>query len=165
LRAQALVDHLTGVGNRRSITEQLKRELNRARHERRPLALALADLDDFKRINDTHGHAAGDAVLCEAANAMRSQLRQYDFIGRYGGEEFLIVLPGCELPHARAIAERLRILVAATPVHHENLDLHVTVSVGIAWTGGAGLDPEVLIGAADQALYRAKANGRNRVEE
>lgn len=165
LRAQALRDHLTGLGNRRSILEQLGRELNRARHEQRPLAVAMADLDRFKSINDTLGHAAGDVVLRESAMAMLGQLRQYDFIGRYGGEEFLVVLPGCDAASARPIAERLRAIVASQPVHHETHEIPVTVSIGFSWTGAAGLDADALIDAADEALYRAKANGRNRVEE
>ncbi len=165
LRAQATHDDLTSLWNRRMILEQLDRELNRARHERRPLAVALADLDAFKRVNDTHGHAAGDAVLRETAIALKSQIREYDFIGRYGGEEFLLVLPGCDALAGRAIAERVRNWIAASPVRIGALELAMSVSLGLSWTGSAGLEPGPLIHAADEALYRAKARGRNRVEE
>jgi diguanylate cyclase (GGDEF)-like protein len=165
LRAQATRDDLTGLWNRRMILDQLGRELNRARHERRPLAIALADLDGFKVINDTYGHAAGDAVLRETAAALRTQLREYDFIGRYGGEEFLVLLPGADARTGIAIAERLRAIIAAKPVRWGEQVVPVTVSVGLTWTGAAGLEPDALIQAADEALYRAKARGRNRVEE
>ena len=165
LRAQATHDDLTGLWNRRMILEQLDRELNRARHERRPLAVALADLDGFKHVNDTYGHAAGDLVLRASARALRSQIREYDFIGRYGGEEFLLVLPGCDDVTGRAIAERVRTRLASTPVHVGDVELTVTVSLGLAWTGSSGLEPDPLIHAADAALYRAKARGRDRVED
>jgi two-component system cell cycle response regulator len=165
LRALATHDDLTGLWNRRMILEQLNRELNRARHERRPLAVALADLDAFKQVNDTHGHAAGDAVLRETAIALRSQIREYDFIGRYGGEEFLLILPGCDAVAGRAIAERVRARIAAVPVKLGDVELAMSVSLGLSWTGGAGLEPGPLIHAADEALYRAKARGRNRVED
>jgi diguanylate cyclase (GGDEF)-like protein len=163
LRALALRDHLTGLDNRRAILAQLDRELNRARHEKRPLAVALVDLDHFKQINDTRGHAEGDAVLKRAAGALKSQLRQYDFIGRYGGEEFLVVLPGCNLEMAMPIAERLRSIVPAEPSGPEASQASVTVSIGVASTDVFGIKPDPLIAAADAALYRAKARGRNQV--
>lgn len=164
LSALARRDHLTGVGNRRAILDELARELNRSRHERRPLAIVMGDLDGFKLVNDRHGHAAGDAVLRESAIAMQTQLREYDFIARYGGEEFLIVLPGCDLEMGVAISERLRAIVAVEPVRFEGTEIAVTISLGCAWTGATGHDPDTLIRAADEALYRAKAQGRNRVE-
>jgi diguanylate cyclase (GGDEF)-like protein len=164
LRTEATRDHLTGLWNRRMVSEQLSRELNRARHERRPLCVAMIDLDSFKQINDTLGHGAGDAVLREAAAALRSQLREYDFIGRYGGDEFVCVLPGCDAPVGRAIAERLRAIIAAEPFKWNDHSVPITISVGLASTGSAGLDAEALVHAADEALYRAKARGRNRVE-
>ncbi|HYV96639.1 MAG TPA: diguanylate cyclase [Gemmatimonadaceae bacterium] len=164
LRAESKRDDLTGLGNRRMILEQLGREINRARHERRPLAVALADLDRFKQINDTYGHAAGDAVLRETAAALRTQLREYDFIGRYGGEEFLVLLPGADARTGTSIAERLRGMVASEPVHWGAESIAVSISIGLTWTGNAGFDADGLIQSADEALYRAKANGRNRVE-
>ena len=165
LRVEATHDHLTGLTNRRMIMYHLTRELNRARHEGRSVAVALADLDHFKAVNDAHGHAAGDTVLFETASRMRAAVRAYDFVGRYGGEEFLLVLPGADANTGQAIAERVRARVAEEPVRGSlSTPLCVSVSVGVAWSGTAGLDPNALVAAADAALYRAKANGRNRVE-
>lgn len=163
LRTLALRDHLTGLDNRRAILGQLNRELNRARHEKRPLAVAMVDLDHFKQINDTRGHAEGDAVLKRVAVSLKSQLRQYDFIGRYGGEEFLVVLPGCDLAMALPIAERLRRIVPAESSDSGASQSSVTVSIGVASTDVFGIEPDPLIAAADAALYRAKAQGRNQV--
>lgn len=165
LRIEATHDHLTGLANRRMIMHHLTRELNRARHEGRTVAVALVDLDHFKAVNDARGHAAGDAVLFETASRMRAGVRAYDFIGRYGGEEFLLVLPGADAITGHAIAERVRARVAAEPVHGGlTVPLLVSVSVGVACSSSAGLEPNALVAAADAALYRAKANGRNCVE-
>jgi diguanylate cyclase (GGDEF)-like protein len=161
LRTEATRDHLTGLWNRRMVTEQLARELNRARHERRPLAVAMVDLDGFKPINDTYGHPAGDAVLRECGAALRSQLREYDFIGRYGGDEFLCVLPGCDAATGAAIAERLRAIIASEPVRIGEHQVSISASLGVASTESAGIEPDALVRAADEALYRAKARGRN----
>jgi diguanylate cyclase (GGDEF)-like protein len=165
LRIQATRDDLTGLWNRRAILEHLGRELNRARHEHRPLTIALADLDDFKNVNDLHGHAAGDAVLKHTTQQMLSQLRSYDFMGRYGGEEFLILLPACDARSGRGVAERMRCQVATMSTRFGEMDLQTTVSLGLTWTCSADATPEGMIEAADAALYRAKANGRNRVED
>ena len=165
LRIEATHDHLTGLVNRRMIMYHLTRELNRARHEGRPVAVVLADLDQFKAVNDTHGHAAGDAVLLETASRMRAAIRAYDYVGRYGGEEFLFVLPGVDGTTGRSIAERVRKRIGEVPLRCGlTTPLCVTVSLGVAWTGASGREPETLVAAADAALYRAKANGRNRVE-
>lgn len=164
LRTEATRDHLTGLLNRRMILEHLTRELNRARHERRPLSVVLVDLDRFKDVNDTYGHAAGDTVLRETATRMRSQLRAYDFIGRYGGEEFLFVLPGADGVTSLSIAERIRLRVTNGPVCVDGIPLSVSVSIGLSCTETAGHDASALIETADAALYRAKAGGRNRVE-
>jgi two-component system cell cycle response regulator len=164
LRHEAACDHLTGLWNRRMILEQLGHELHRAAREKRTLAVAIADLDHFKQVNDLNGHSVGDAVLRAASDRMRSVLRNYEFMGRYGGEEFLIILPGCESSTALGIAERVRRVVSAEPLEVGQKRMHVSVSVGVAWTSTPTDDPSALIHAADQALYRAKAGGRDRVE-
>jgi two-component system cell cycle response regulator len=164
LRVQATRDDLTGLSNRRVVLEQLDRELRRARHERKPLSVAIADIDHFKTINDEHGHPAGDAVLRQVARCMQLELREYDTIGRYGGEEFFFVLPGCDEEAGRAAMERVRVRVAATPAHWEDCLLPVAISIGVAATNPEGLTASGLAYAADEALYRAKAGGRNRVE-
>jgi diguanylate cyclase (GGDEF)-like protein len=164
LRVHATSDDLTGLSNRRVVLEQLDRELRRARHDKKPLSVAMADLDHFKAINDQHGHPAGDAVLRQVARCMQLELREYDGIGRYGGEEFLFVLPGCDADAALVAMERVRTRAAATPAHWEGQLLPVTLSIGVAWTDPDGLTAAGLTLAADEALYRAKAGGRNRVE-
>ena len=164
LREQATHDHLTGLWNRGEILAELDREAARAAREHRPLAVVMADIDHFKRINDTYGHQAGDAVLRQTAERMRSVMRNYDSIGRYGGEEFLFVLPGCDVTEARQVAERARALVHGAPHHAGDLDLQVSISLGVACTGNGSVEPTALIKAADDALYRAKAKGRNCVE-
>ena len=164
LRHEATRDSLTGLWNRRMILEQLNREFHRASRDGEALAVTVADLDHFKEVNDRHGHVIGDAVLRAASDRMRSVLRSYDFIGRYGGEEFLIILPACEPGLALSIAERARRAMGAMPLAVDGKDIHVTVSLGVACTSKATSDPAALIHAADQALYRAKAAGRDRVE-
>jgi len=116
LREAATHDHLTGLWNRRMIPEQLGLELQRAAREKSTVAVAIADLDHFKQVNDLNGHAVGDAALLAATDRMRSVLRNYEFMGRYGGEEFLIILPRCDSSTALAIAERMRQAVSATPL-------------------------------------------------
>ncbi len=165
LRDQAMRDPLTCVWNRHAILEALSREMQRSIRDGTPIAVMMADLDLFKRINDSHGHLAGDAVLRGAASRMQACLRAYDLVGRYGGEEFLAVLPGTSRSHAIQLGERLRAAVAGAPFHVRSTPLAATVSVGVSATdGAAGLTPEDLIRAADQALYQAKMGGRNRVE-
>ncbi len=165
LRIQASHDSLTGVWNRRVILERLGDELARAGREGTPVAVALADLDHFKRINDSYGHAAGDAVLCEAVNRMRVSLRLYDAIGRYGGEEFLMVLPGCTTQDAVKLADRLRMSIGQETVEVTGRHIVVTSSLGVAASDTIPvLDAASLIRAADTALYRAKAGGRNCLE-
>jgi two-component system, cell cycle response regulator len=165
LCVQAMHDPLTGVWNRRAILQVLGNELARSRREGLPVAVAIADLDYFKRINDTYGHIAGDTALCEAAGRMRALLRPYDAIGRYGGEEFLMVLPGCTSQAAFKLAERLRIGMSQEPVRIPEGAIDVTSSLGVAASDTiASMDAMALIRAADSALYRAKAGGRNCVE-
>ena len=147
--------------------ELLKHELDRSQRNSKerdaPVSVVLADLDHFKHINDTYGHLAGDAVLREAAHRMRDAIRPYDSIGRYGGEEFLLVLSNCDTIGAAAIAERLLQAVRKDTIVLAEATVSVTLSAGVA-TSGIIQDSETLVGAADAALYRAKRGGRNRVE-
>jgi two-component system cell cycle response regulator len=164
LLLQATHDGLTGLWNRSKVLEQLAIELARAAREGKPLAIVMADIDGFKKINDTYGHGAGDVVLRDASLRMRSVLRPYDGLARYGGEEFLLLLPGCDTFGASDIAERARAAVAAEPAQVGGLALPMTISLGIACTIEAGTEPTALVAAADEALYRAKARGRDCVE-
>ncbi len=165
LREQATHDGLTGLLNRASILELLQNELARAGRKKQPVSLLLIDLDRFKQINDTYGHQAGDAVLREVARRMKAVVRRYDAIGRYGGEEFLIVLPGCDGDAASAQAERVREAVAASPITAGAGSIAVTSSIGVSWRGHTcDSDIDGLVREADLALYRAKDAGRNRVE-
>ena len=163
LRQLANHDSLTGLWNRAAICGNLQQELERAEREQLPLSVVLADIDFFKRINDTYGHLAGDAALRETSRRMKSMLRPYDGIGRYGGEEFLLVLPGCDNEAAVALAERIRECIEASPLALAEGTIPVTLSLGVS-SNAITQDMEGLIGAADTALYRAKESGRNRVE-
>ncbi len=161
LREQATHDGLTGLLNRSSILEGLDDEISRAARSNQPVSVIMADLDRFKLVNDTHGHVAGDAVLREAALRLKSSARRYDSVGRYGGEEFLIVLPGCDAAAAVAQAKRMRDAIAATPFLTPSEPLLVTASLGVSCSSHC--PPEYLVHQADEALYAAKAGGRNRV--
>jgi len=164
LRAEAAYDRLTGIWNRAAIMDYLQRELARAARQNFRIGLILADLDHFKRVNDTYGHPAGDKVLQEAAGRMKAALRPYDRIGRYGGEEFLIVASGCDGSEATALAERIRISIGQEAVSWSSQEIPMTSSLGVAISGNGREDTAALIAAADEALYRAKNGGRNRVE-
>lgn len=159
-------DSLTGCLNRGTTDALLAHGLARARREGQPLAFALLDLDHFKRINDTHGHRMGDEVLRRFAQATRERLRGADVLGRTGGEEFGLLLPGTDEAGARRVLEEIRQAVAGLQVPNgAGPAVSVTVSVGVALGGGAqDLSADRLYGRADQALYEAKRNGRNRVE-
>jgi len=163
MREQATRDALTGAWNRGAILEILQREFDRSRRIHSRLTALMLDLDHFKRINDTHGHQAGDAVLREVAKRVQSVLRPYDCLGRYGGEEFVVVVSGCDAACAIGLAGRLRNSVAATPIKTATDTIPVTLSLGVA-TLGEDISPESLIRRADEALYRAKEAGRNRCE-
>jgi len=165
LREQATHDGMTGLLNRTAVLEALEKEADRAAREGRPLSMLIADFDFFKRINDTHGHLAGDAVLREGARRMKAVVRSYDALGRYGGEEFLMVMPGCDSAAARAQACRLREAFAAAPFVVGSVSLRMTCSVGVSTTAHpSALQVGALIRDADLALYKAKRGGRDRVE-
>jgi diguanylate cyclase (GGDEF)-like protein len=163
LAEQATVDPLTGLPNRRAVMDELQKELARARRTGQPIGVAIADLDLFKQLNDTRGHLAGDNALREVAERMRSSIRAYDTVGRYGGEEFLFVFPGCDVETAFEISERVRRTVGGEPMLVDEETAVVTCSIGIV-CGQIAAEAEVLIDIADAALYRAKDTGRNRVE-
>ncbi len=165
LRIAATYDFLTLLLNRGEILALLDRELNRGMREITPLGIILADIDHFKNVNDSLGHLAGDVVLKEVANRLKSDLRIYDGVGRYGGEEFLIILPGCDLPTTIRRAEDIRQLVAATEITTAEGTIRATVSMGVTSTQHPKTaSVESLLNEADVALYRAKENGRDRVE-
>lgn len=164
MKALATQDSLTGVWNKRAVSELLERELHRSQRIKLPVGVAMIDLDHFKLINDSHGHMAGDAVLEAVGGRLTAALRQYDLVGRFGGEEFLVVMPGCGENDAFNCCERLRLRIAAAPVSFEGRSIDVTASIGAAVASGEiATHPRQLIGAADNALYAAKARGRNRV--
>jgi diguanylate cyclase (GGDEF)-like protein len=164
LRREASRDGLTALWNHKAILEILARELLRAERDHEPVGVIMADVDHFKIINDTRGHAAGDLVLRIIASAMAAVVRPYDSVGRYGGEEFLIVAPGCTPAETWELAERVRHHIAACSiVVAGEAKVNVTLSMGIA-AGDSASDSEKLLHAADAALYLAKSAGRNRVE-
>ena len=163
LRFQAEHDLLTGILNRNTIVKILVSNI--AKNQNQIIAIVMTDIDHFKRINDRHGHLVGDEVLKAVTRILGISLREADSLGRFGGEEFIMVLPGCHLSKALGVAERIRRLVADTPVSTSAGDIKVSMSFGVAvMQSGWGEDSEALINRADRALYSAKNNGRNRVE-
>ncbi|HEY2646948.1 MAG TPA: diguanylate cyclase [Candidatus Acidoferrales bacterium] len=165
MRYKATHDPLTGVSNRGAIMEALEREVSRSRREGRSLGVLIVDLDHFKSVNDTYGHLAGDHVLREVTKRMLGDVRPYDSVGRYGGEEFLILLPGCDRTATREKAERLRNEIMQCPVETESGSLNITMSVGAVATGDwPQSNANQVLQMADSALYRAKEQGRNRTE-
>jgi diguanylate cyclase (GGDEF)-like protein len=150
-------DGLTGLANRRLFEESLERETARSNRLGTPLSLLILDVDHFKQINDTYGHPAGDAVLREIGTAVAGSTKAFDVAARYGGDEFVVHLPGCTAVDAGGVADRVRVEIA-----HQVIDAPVTVSVGIATMPDNALDAERLVAAADSALYEAKRSGRDR---
>ena len=163
LKRKASIDGLTRLWNRGAIMELLGAELARAKRGA-PMCVALVDADRFKDVNDTHGHQAGDAVLVELAERVRRAVREFDAVGRYGGEEFIAVLSNCNLEAAKAVCERILSFIADEHIATPAGPLKVTVSIGLAACESGHNDLERIVGAADAALYRAKDKGRNRVE-
>jgi two-component system cell cycle response regulator len=160
----AKYDFLTGVWNRSEIVAFMERELARAQRDATPVGIVLFDVDHFKRVNDEFGHETGDYVLREITKRLSSSLREYDGIGRYGGEEFLIVIPGCDLATTFRRANQIRELISDKPVITPRGAIDVTISIGAAVTDAAA-NVELPLRRADAALYKAKRNGRNRVEQ
>jgi diguanylate cyclase (GGDEF)-like protein len=163
LKAQARTDPKTGVLNAGAWQVEANAAIARALRRREPLAVLLADVDHFKLVNDTHGHLIGDAVLRTLAAEMRQQVRESDLVGRFGGEEFAIVLSGTPEGEAAQVAERIRRGAAVVKVLTDDTIVGVTISIGVAVLGEHGADIGELLAAADQALYRAKNTGRDRV--
>jgi two-component system cell cycle response regulator len=164
LRMAATYDGLTKLLNRSEVLALLEREVARGQRENRPVGVILADVDHFKAINDSLGHLAGDEVLKEVATRLKGQLRIYDGAGRYGGEEFLLILPGCDLSVAVRRANDFRQAVSREPIQASGQTQQVTVSMGVNATSARQTSPKVLLSETDAALYRAKTQGRNRVE-
>ena len=162
LRVQAMHDALTGILNRRAIIERLEAELARSRREGKSFSVVMIDLDHFKNINDTYGHPTGDEVLRESAHRIRRVLRAYDAVGRYGGEEFLVVIADAGHRTTASICERIRSAIAASTMAPGQGAIQTTASLGVV-TVRPGMSMEDAINAADAALYEAKAAGRDRV--
>lgn len=164
LRTQSIKDPLTGLYNRRYLTEMLEREIRRAVRAEQSLGVLMLDLDHFKKFNDTYGHEAGDTVLRETAAFLSKSIRVEDVVCRFGGEEFVVILPTADLSAAHARAERIRSKLRELTVLHQGQSLGmITVSVGVATLPQHGTSPKDLLEAADAALYRAKREGRDRV--
>ncbi|MGB8541733.1 MAG: diguanylate cyclase [Candidatus Acidiferrales bacterium] len=162
---RATHDSLTGISNRGVILDVLRRERSRQVRGNGSFGIVLLDVDHFKQVNDTHGHLCGDAVLQEVVRRITATVRAYDTVGRYGGEEFLVVAPSSDASNVLGLAERIRRAVEAQPISTEAGDISITVSLGAAVSSGAApVDPEIMLSTADEALYRAKEGGRNRSE-
>ncbi len=165
LRDQAWRDPLTDLWNHGTILGILRKEVARSSRTESPFAVAMVDVDRFKAINDTYGHAAGDAVLREAARQMRGAMRTYDALGRYGGDEFMAVVPACDAAGAARFAESFRVRIDRKAVETPDGLIPITISLGVAAVGNLqDVSAEALVRVADAALYRAKQGGRNRVE-
>jgi diguanylate cyclase (GGDEF)-like protein len=163
LKHLAVTDELTELKNRRYIMEQVEREYQHAVRTGTPLSLVLIDIDHFKKVNDTFGHAFGDAVLQAVARDMRESLRTYDLLGRIGGEEFLIASPGSTLEEAAALAERIKGKIRGKMISSGSRSISVTVSAGVTSLSGQDMQADSMLARADYALYQAKQGGRDRV--
>jgi len=163
LHFQATHDALTGIWNRKDILDMMRREFEIASRSDCSIGVIMLDVDHFKRVNDTHGHLAGDAVLKEVAHRLQQVLRSYDLAGRYGGEEFLIVLPDCDAERIQSCAERIRSAIGDELILAEGSRLCVTASIGTAILDPRSGTKRTVLAEADAALYKAKNGGRNRV--
>jgi two-component system cell cycle response regulator len=158
---RATHDALLGIWNRGALLDAFRRELERAARSQSPTAVLMIDVDHFKKVNDSRGHLTGDLVLREIVDRMQKAVRPYDLVGRYGGEEFLIVLPGCDRNQARESAERIRLAVVNEPVLANGSEFPVTISIGVAVTAPGDTSESEVLASADTAMYRAKSAGRN----
>lgn len=163
LQTVAVLDDLTGLLNRRGLIQRSMQELAHARRHDRPLTIGLLDIDYFKQINDAYGHPAGDQVLRELARRLSAEMRSSDVLGRWGGEEFMVLLPDTPAELAQSVCERLRLHIESAPVSLPDRLLHITVSLGYAVFPTSGTTFDALLHAADTALYEAKRGGRNRI--
>jgi len=171
VRNEVLFDELTGLYSRRAGMERLREEFARAYRNKKSFSVAMVDVDHFKKINDTYGHLAGDQVLKEIATVLKRELRQYDVILRYGGEEFMVIMPDTDKEHALYPLQRLNKKMACTEIQYNGQKINVSVSIGVASTFGCNgngngqghEDVTQVVERADQALYDAKRSGRNRV--
>jgi diguanylate cyclase (GGDEF)-like protein len=165
-RSQARHDPLTGIYNRRALVEELQRIIAKSVHDRSPVSMLMIDLDLFKKVNDTYGHLVGDEVLAAVCQRVTARLRHGDLFARFGGEEFVVVLPDTKVHDALKVAESIREVVAAEPLAVTAHRIPVTISIGVQSMQAVAIEGAVdrLIAGCDEALYRAKANGRNRVE-
>lgn len=162
LHQKAATDQLTGVSSYSSLMETLEHQVGKAKQKGDPLCVMMADLDFFKKVNDTYGHLVGDLVLRHTAERIQAAVRDFDVVGRFGGEEFVIILKNTDLALARVIAERIREEVAGTPFHAKEFNIEVTISLGVAMLRKSEC-LETLLERADAAMYQAKKDGRNRV--
>lgn len=163
LRSQAMHDGLTGIWNRGAVLDQLSRELDRSTRAHTTTGVLMLDLDHFKKVNDTYGHLTGDIVLREVAKRITESVRFYDTVGRYGGEEFVVVLPNCGKAEIEQLAERIRFAIASVLIPTVDMEIAVTVSIGASVAAAELRWTNDILAAADKALYQAKEAGRNRV--
>lgn len=163
LHELSITDGLTGLCNRKHIMDLFSREFVRAKRYNQPLAVLMLDVDHFKKINDTYGHQTGDDAVCQLADALRNSVRECDYVGRYGGEEFLIILPNSDIQSGADTAERIRKNVSKLQIAKDNDSIALTVSIGVAGYPDDGQDAKTIIRLADDLLYQAKGSGRNRV--
>jgi two-component system cell cycle response regulator len=165
IETMALTDSLTGLYNRRFLYQRFSEEISRAQRSKYALACLMLDIDFFKKINDDHGHDFGDHVLKELAELLKDNLRGYDAIVRYGGEEFVVLLPGADVRNAEGVANKIREKIGAHTFKKEDIAVTMTISIGVYGCDADAIseDPEQYIKYADEALYAAKNNGRNKV--